>query len=194
MTGATILGHVRTELAQGEPLSRVVVDMFDPFSAMFGTIAGSLGETSAVLVAFGGIWLIHKRVIGWHIPVSMLAAMVVLSTVANLIDPEQYLPATVHILSGGTLVAAFFIATDPVTSPVSRAGQLLFGAGVGVLVYIIRTWGGYPEGAAFAILLMNAATPMIDHYLKPRIYGRDRRGKPLEYPQPAAANKPEGRA
>jgi electron transport complex protein RnfD len=79
------------------------------------------------------------------------------------------------------VLCAFFIATDPVTSPVSFSGQLLFGAGVGLLIFAIRTWGGYPEGIGFAILLMNACTPMIDHYLKPRIYGRDRRGKPLEY-------------
>jgi electron transport complex protein RnfD len=101
--------------------------------------------------------------------------------VTSLLGPDRYPNALFHVLSGATVLCAFFIATDPVTSPVSFSGQLLFGAGVGLLIFAIRTWGGYPEGIGFAILLMNACTPMIDHYLKPRIYGRDRRGKPLEY-------------
>jgi electron transport complex protein RnfD len=186
MTGASILGHVRTELGQGEPLNAALAAIFDPFSALVGLVPGSLGETSAVLLVVGGIWLIRKGIIGWEIPTALLGTVAALATLMHLIDPGHYAGAPYHLLSGATLLAAFFIATDPVTSPVSRSGQLLFGAGVGLLVYVIRTWGGYPEGVAFAVLLMNAATPMIDHYLKPRIYGRDRRGQPLEYPQPKA--------
>ena len=86
-----------------------------------------------------------------------------------------------HLVSGATLLGAFFLATDLVTSPVSARGQILFGAGCGLLVYVIRTWAGYPEGVAFAVMLMNACTPLIDHWLKPRVYGRDRKGMPLEY-------------
>ena len=92
--------------------------------------------------------------------------------------------ADTHFLSGGTLLGAFFIATDLVTSPVSARGQLLFGAGCGLLVYVIRTWAGYPEGVAFAVMLMNGCTPLIDHYIKPRIYGRDRKGQPVVYDEP----------
>jgi electron transport complex protein RnfD len=88
-------------------------------------------------------------------------------------------------MSGAAILGAFFIATDLVTSPVSLRGQLLFGAGCGLLVYVIRTWAGYPEGVAFAVMLMNACTPLIDHYLKPRIYGRDRKGEPLSYTEQA---------
>jgi electron transport complex protein RnfD len=127
-------------------------------------------------------------VIGWQIPTAMLATMAALATLMSLIEPDRYPNALVHLLSGATMLCAFFIATDPVTSPVSFRGQLLFGAGVGLLVYAIRTWGGYPEGIGFAILLMNACTPMIDHYLKPRIYGRDRRGKPIEYGEQTATS------
>jgi electron transport complex protein RnfD len=185
-TGASILGHVRTALGQGETLGVATSAVFDPFSALLGLVPGSLGETSALLIAAGGLFLIAKRVIGWEIPVALLGSVALLATAMHLIDAERYAAAPYHLLAGATMLAAFFIATDPVTSPVSRTGQLLFGAGVGVLIYVIRTWGGYPEGVAFAVLLMNAATPMIDHYLKPRIYGRDRRGKPLEYPAPAA--------
>ena len=198
MSGASILGHVRTELGQGAGLDAAVAGIYDPFSALLGTVPGSLGETSALLIALGGLWLIYKGVIDWRIPAALLATVAVLATALHVVDPGRYAAAPYHLLTGATMLAAFFIATDPVTSPVSRAGQLVFGAGVGLLVYVIRTWGGYPEGVAFAVLLMNAATPMIDHYLKPRIYGRDRRGQPLEYPEPeapaAAAAKPgEGR-
>jgi len=184
-TGASLLGHVRTELGRGEHLD-AALSAFDPLSALFGTVPGSLGETSAVLLVAGGLWLIAKRIIGWEIPVSLVGTIAVLATTMHFVDPARYAPAHYHLLAGATMLAAFFIATDPVTSPVSRQGQILFGAGVGLLIYVIRTWGGYPEGVAFAILLMNAATPMIDHYLKPRIYGRDRRGKPLEYPELSA--------
>jgi Na+-translocating ferredoxin:NAD+ oxidoreductase subunit D len=92
-----------------------------------------------------------------------------------------YVGPFTHLMSGAALLGAFFIATDPVSSPVSARGQLLFGAGCGLLVFAIRTWAGYPEGVAFAVLLMNATTPLIDHYIKPRIYGRDRKGQPLNY-------------
>lgn len=195
LSGASILGHVRTELGQHEALNTALSGVYDPFSALLGTVPGSLGETSALLIALGGLWLIHKGVIDWRIPAALLGTVAALATGMHLIDPERYAAAPYHLLTGATMLAAFFIATDPVTSPVSRAGQLVFGAGVGLLVYVIRTWGGYPEGVAFAVLLMNAATPMIDHYLKPRIYGRDRRGQPLEYPEPEAAAKPgEGRS
>ncbi len=183
LTGASILGHLSTELGQGVALDAALSSVFDPFSALLGAVPGSLGETSALLLAAGGAWLVYKGVSGWEIPVAVLGTIALLATAMHLIDPAQYAPAQFHMLTGATVLAAFFIATDPVTSPVSRQGQLLFGAGVGALIYLIRTWGGYPEGAAFAVLLMNAATPMIDHYLKPRIYGRDRRGKPLEYPE-----------
>jgi electron transport complex protein RnfD len=101
------------------------------------------------------------------------------------LDPGRYPNALYHLLSGATFLGAFFIATDPVTSPVSARGQLLFGAGCGALVFVIRTWAGYPEGMAFAVLLMNAGTPLIDHFLRPRIYGRDPKGMPLSYPDTA---------
>jgi electron transport complex protein RnfD len=99
----------------------------------------------------------------------------------HLVDPASYASPAFHLLSGAAILGAFFIATDLVTSPVSIRGQLLFGAGCGALVYVIRTFAGYPEGVAFAVLLMNACTPLIDHYLKPRIYGRDRKGQPLNH-------------
>jgi electron transport complex protein RnfD len=99
----------------------------------------------------------------------------------HLIDSEHYIGPLTHLLSGATLLGAFFIATDLVTSPVTHRGQIVFGIGCGAFTFIIRTWAGYPEGVAFAVMLMNGATPLIDHYIKPRIYGRDRKGEPLQY-------------
>ena len=181
VSGASILGHVRTEVGAGQGLADALAEVYQPLHALLGHVSGSLGETSALLLLLGGLFLLYKRVITWTIPVATLGSIAVLATLTSLIAPDQYATADYHLLTGGAMLCAFFIATDPVTSPVSRAGQLLFGAGVGTLIFVIRTWGGYPEGVAFAVLLMNACTPMIDHYVKPRIYGRDRRGKPLEH-------------
>ena len=109
----------------------------------------------------------------------MLGTLGLLAGLFHWIDPTTNPGPLFHLLSGSAVLGAFFIATDLVTSPVSVRGQLLFGAGCGALVYVIRSFAAYPEGVAFAVLLMNACTPLIDHYLKPRIYGRDRKGQPL---------------
>jgi len=179
MTSASILGHVRTELGRGLDLGGVLADAYHPLQSALGTVAGSMGETSALLLLLGGLYLLTVRIITWHTPVAMLGALALLATLMHLYDAQHYPGAIYHLLSGGALLGAFFIATDPVTSPVSVRGQLVFGAGLGVLVYVIRTWTGYPEGVAFAVMLMNAATPAIDRYLRPRIYGRQRDGQPL---------------
>jgi len=181
MTSATVLGQVRTDLSAGLTLGDILPSTYQLSQAAIGTMAGSLGETSAVLLLMGGLFLIVKGVIAWQIPAAMLGTILVCATGMHLIDPLHYLHPGYHLLSGATVLAAFFIATDPVTAPVSVGGRLLYGIGCGLLVYVIRTWSGYPEGAAFAVLLMNACTPLIDHYLRPRIYGRDRRGEPLDY-------------
>ncbi len=181
VSGATPLGHVRTELDRGTELTQALNGYYAPLSASLGDTSGSLGETSALLILLGGLFLLFKRVISWHIPVAMLATLGLLAAVFHGFDPTRYPGAGFHLLSGGALLGAFFIATDLVTSPVSARGQLVFGAGCGMLVYVIRTWAGYPEGVAFAVMLMNACTPLIDHYIRPRIYGRDRAGQPMVY-------------
>lgn len=181
VSSASLLGHIKTELGRDITLSTALNGFYSPFSMGFGNVAGSLGETSAILLLAGGVFLLLTRVISWHIPVAMLTTLGLLATISNLYAPERYPDAIYHLLSGGAILGAFFIATDLVTSPVTRLGQLIFGAGIGLLVFIIRTWAGYPEGMGFAVLLMNAMTPLIDHYFKPRIYGRDGRGQPLRY-------------
>ncbi|GAB6040577.1 RnfABCDGE type electron transport complex subunit D [Endothiovibrio diazotrophicus] len=180
ITGASVLGHVKTSLGIGATADGALHDFgFALQSAALGTVNGSLGETSALLILAGGIVLIARGIISWRIPASFLGAVFAVATLAHLIDPGHYTGPLFHLFSGGVMLGALFIATDPVTSPSTPLGQLIFGAVCGALVWVIRTWGGYPEGVAFAVLIMNAATPLIDHYTRPRIYGRTRRGEPL---------------
>ena len=181
VSSATPLGLIKTEIHSGQSLEAALGHTSSLWQISWGEAPGSLGETSALLLLLGGLFLLYKKIITWHIPVAMLGALGLMAGIFHLISPEQYLGPAHHLMSGAAILGAFFIATDLVTSPVSVRGQLLFGAGCGILVYVIRTWAGYPEGVAFAVMLMNACTPLIDHYLKPRVYGRDRKGEPLNY-------------
>ena len=123
---------------------------------------------------FGGAWLLFKRVITWHIPVAVLSSIFIMSIIFFIIDSSNYPSPLFHIFSGATMLCAFFIATDPLSGAVSNKGRLIYGAGFGLLVYIIRTWGGYPDAVAFAALLMNMMVPTIDYYTKPRVFGHDK--------------------
>ncbi len=179
MAGATALGGLKTDLTLHKTVSEILDGHFSVLSAFFGSTAGSLGETSELLILVGGLWLLRRRIIHWEIPVSMLATVFVLATIAHLVNPERYAGGLFHLTSGGLMLGAFFIATDPVTSPASRVGRLIFGVSCGGLTYVIRTWGGFPEAVAFAVLFMNSWVPLIDRYWKPRAYGRNAKGKPL---------------
>lgn len=181
ISSASVLGHVKTELSQGHLLSDILQQGYDTSAMAIGFSNGSMGETSALLILFGAVLLLSLRIINWHIPVAMIASTAILATLFNSIDPGLYPDASFHVLSGGLMLGAFFIATDPVTSPNSNKGRLIFGASCGTLIFIIRTWGGYPEGIAFAVILMNAVTPVIDHYIRPRIYGYKSKNIPLQY-------------
>jgi len=186
VTSATLIGHVKTTFSQGLTLSDAMAAApFDTRLALMGWGPGSLGETCFLLVAAGGVWLIRRGLITWHIPVSLIAGVLLPASVLYGSDPEHHLSPLHHLVSGGLMLTAFFIATDYVTSPGNPKGQLLYGAGCGVLIFVIRTFGGFPEGAGFAILLMNGLTPLIDYYIRPRIYGRDIKGTPLKPGQPS---------
>jgi RnfABCDGE-type electron transport complex D subunit len=176
VTSASLLGHAKTELSRGVDLVHALAQPARALLAWDGARAGSLGETAALLLLAGGLYLLALRVITWHIPVAVLAGIAAPALVAHAIDPARYLSAPVHLLSGAAVLGAFFIATDHVTSPNTPVGQAIFGFGVGLLTWVIRSWGGYPEGMAFAVLLMNALTPVIDRYCRPRILGRRRDG------------------
>lgn len=125
----------------------------------------------------GGLWLIFKKVIHWHIPTTMLASFVLLAGLTELFAPMQYLGVLPHLFSGAMMFGAFFIATDPVTASITPKGKLIFGSLIGLLVYIIRFYGNYPDGVAFAVLLANICVPLIDHYTRPSVLGYSQRGK-----------------
>lgn len=179
MASASLLGHVKTEFSRGVDLAHSLPGQFALADAAWGSRSGSLGETASALILAGGLYLIARRIITWHAPVAMLLGVAVPALIAHAVNPDRFLDVWPHLLSGGLMLGAFFIATDPVTSPNTGAGQFVFGLGCGLLTWVIRTFGGYPEGIAFAILLMNAAAPVIDRYVKPRIYGRTRKGAAL---------------
>ncbi|MBL4800972.1 MAG: RnfABCDGE type electron transport complex subunit D [Emcibacter sp.] len=179
VSSASLLDSIKTNIGQGKALGDIMEGQYSPVNWALGNSISSIGEGAALLLIAGGVALIFGRIITWYIPVSTLVTIAVFATIFNLYDGSKYPDAMVHLLSGATMLAVFFIATDPVTSPMSPKGQIVFGIGLGALVYIIRTWAAYPEGMSFAILLMNALTPLIDRYVRPRIFGRTRKGDPL---------------
>lgn len=163
---ATPLDAIKTGVEAGQFVLEIRQD------PLFGNFGGLGWEWVAIWFALGGLWLLYRRVISWHAPAGMLAAVVVLSTPFYLLDPGSHPSPLQHIFSGGLVLGAFFIATDPVSGCASPRGRIIFGLGVGVLTLVIRRWGGYPDGVAFAVLLMNMAAPLIDRYTRPRVYGR----------------------
>jgi len=172
LTGPTSLGIVKEGLAKGDTMEQVTSQLPDYMQMFMGQIGGSIGEVSAAALLLGGLYLIVRRVITWHIPVSFLLTAFAFAGILYLVDPTQYIDPVFHLLAGGLMLGAFFMATDMVTSPMSVKGQLLFGVGCGVLTILIRVWGAYPEGVSFAILIMNAFTPLINKGFKPKSFGR----------------------
>jgi electron transport complex protein RnfD len=137
------------------------------FKAMFfGSIGGCLGETSALLLLVGGVWLLIRRTINLHIPLAVLLSAFAFAAIAHLINPDSYISPVTHLVGGGLLLCAFFIATDPVTAPLTTRGMWIFGIGVGSITMLIRIVGEYPEGVMYSVLLMNAFTPLIDRFYK----------------------------
>jgi len=162
---ATPLDAIRTSLASGHMVSEARQ------SPVFGDFGGLGWEWIANMYALGGFWLLWRRIISWHVPVMMVGSVVALGLVAYLVDPGSNPVPLQHLFSGALVLGAFFIATDPVTGCTSTRGRLIFGVGVGIITLSIRRWGGYPDGVAFAVLLMNMAAPLIDRYTRPRIFG-----------------------
>ena len=170
VTTATPLGEMKTAVMLTGHLPDLATSGFGHY--FLGNMGGCLGEVSALALLLGGLFLIFKKVISWHTPVSFLGTVIVLSGIFWLVDPSKYPNPLFHLVTGGLILGAFFMATDMVTSPVTQRGMLIFGCGCGLLTVLIRLFGGYPEGVSFAILLMNAATPLIDRYTRPKIYGQ----------------------
>jgi electron transport complex protein RnfD len=168
-TGATALDSIRGGLDQRYTMSELLGR---------GDIVGTLGargfEWLNLAALGGGLYLLAKRIVRWHIPAGVLAGLLAPAFVAYALDPGAHLAPMMQACSGATMLGAFFIATDPVSAATSDRGRLWYGAGIGLLTWIVRTWGGYPDGFAFAVLLMNLAVPLLDRYTVPRIYGRTR--------------------
>jgi len=160
-------------MSAATPLARMKFQsqVTDLFPLAVGDVGGSLGETCGVVILLAGLYLAARRIFDWRIPVSILASTAVLSAVFHLIDGARFPPPLFMVFSGGLALGAVFMATDPVSSPITPRGSWIFGAGVGGLVVLIRLFGGMPEGVMYAILLMNAATPLINRATQPRIYG-----------------------
>lgn len=165
VSGATPLDAMKTQIGQ-EILPEYIINQ-----DLFGTLGGLGWEWINVWFLLGGLYLLYRKVISWQVPVAMLGTIFVLSGITSLLAPEVTGSPLFHLFSGGTMIGAFFIATDPVSGSTTDKGRLLFGAGVGALTYIIRIWGGYPDGVAFGVLLMNMLVPLIDYYTQPKVYG-----------------------
>ena len=165
MTGATALDTLRTGLRQSYTMQEIQA------GPAFGHVGAMGGEWINLAALAGGLYLLARRIVRWHIPVAMLAGIAVPAALFHLFDPGAHASASFHLAAGATMLGAFFIATDPVSAATSDRGRLVYGAGIGLLTWIIRTWGGFPDGVAFAVLIMNLAVPLIDRYTVPRIYG-----------------------
>lgn len=163
-TGATPLGLLK------EGGSAAIANL-QSSGLLFGNIGGSLGEVSALCLIIGGLFLLCAKIITWHIPVSILCTVAIFSGILYGIDPETYASPLFHILTGGMLLGAIFMATDYATSPMSPKGMIVYGIGIGLITMLIRTFGAYPEGMSFAILIMNIVTPLINTYCKPKRFG-----------------------
>lgn len=151
---------------------RISPEALPPLQDMFlGLMAGSLGEISALALLIGLIYMLWKKVISWHIPISILATVAIFSGILFLFNPTPINNPLIHMFSGGLMLGAIFMATDYVTSPMTKKGMIIYGVGIGFITMAIRLWGAYPEGVSFAILLMNAFTPLINNYTTPKRFG-----------------------
>lgn len=171
ITGATTLGIIKEGLMFGDTMTNISAQLPSNMDMFLGITAGSIGEMSALALLLGGGYLLIRKVISWHIPVTMLVTMIVMTGIFWVINPESYASPLIHILSGGALLGAFFMATDLVTSPMTKKGMVIFAIGIGAITVVIRLFGAYPEGVSFAILIMNAFVPLINAYFKPRRFG-----------------------
>ena len=172
-TGATSLSIMKESLKNGERISEILQDIPSHLDMFIGRMGGSAGEVAAVALLIGFIYMLVRRIITWHIPVSILLTVTVFTGIIWLSNPALNPDPLFHLLSGGLMLGAIFMATDYVTSPMSVKGMWIYGIGIGVITVVIRVFGAYPEGVQFAILTMNAFTPLINKYAKPRRFGEE---------------------
>ena len=169
MSGATPLDALKTALKLGETQTSVATILSD--TRIFGYLAGRGWEWVGGAYLLGGLWLWQRRIIGWQTPFAFLVGITLPAALLWLMNPAQFANPLFHLFSGGTLLGAFFIVTDPVSGCTTPKGKLIFGCAAGLLAYLIRVFGGYPDGVAFAVLILNICVPLIDHYTQPPIFG-----------------------
>ena len=173
VTSATPLGVLKEGLRAGKTLTALSGDLPGHADMFLGYLGGSIGEISALAILIGGIYMLARKIITWHIPFFYLFSLAVVTGVPWFINPGKYADPLFHILAGGAMLGAWFMATDMVTSPMSVKGQIIFALGGGLLCGAIRLFGSYPEGCSYSILIMNAFVPLIDKYLKPKRFGTE---------------------
>jgi electron transport complex protein RnfD len=166
LTMATPLDNLKTHLHLDEHIQQIL-DM-----PIYGRLAGHGSEMVACGFLLGGLYLLAARIISWHIPVFYLGSLFVIAGIFHLVDPAHYVAPLFHWFSGAAMLGAFFILTDPVTSPTTRKGKFIFAATAALITYLIRTFGGFPDGMAFATLLLNICVPLIDVYTQPKVFGK----------------------
>ncbi|MGE4319118.1 MAG: RnfABCDGE type electron transport complex subunit D [Deferribacterales bacterium] len=172
VSSATPLGLTKADIiAHGQIMAHNVSTYSDQ---IFGNVSGCLGGDGAIFVLVGGAYMLSRRIITWHIPVTFIGTVFIFSGIVWLIAPHRALDPFMHIISGGVMLGAFFMATDYVTSPINKKAQLIFGIGCGVITCLIRIYGSYPDGVGFAILIMNAFVPLMDKYMRPASFGEVR--------------------
>lgn len=173
ITGATPLGILKEGLGKGETISQLSSQLPSNMDMLMGLSGGSLGEVAAFALLLGFAWLLITKTITWHIPVSIFTTIIAFAGILWLVNPEIYANPIFHLLAGGVMLGAIFMATDYVTSPMHPCGMWIYGIGIGLLTVIIRVWGSYPEGMSFAILIMNGVVPLINRYMKPKRFGEE---------------------
>jgi electron transport complex protein RnfD len=168
ISSATPLDYMKTQLT----MQHQVADITQ--SSIFGFMGAKGGELVTAAYLLGGLYMWQQRIISWHVPVAFLGTLAVLAAVFHMIDPAHFASPQFHLFTGASMMCAFFIATDPVSGPTTPKGKLIFAAGIALITLMIRVYGGYPDGVAFAVLLMNLCVPLIDMYTQPRVFGHDK--------------------
>lgn len=168
---ATPLQIIKESVANGVPIAEITQKLPQAQDLFLGFMSGSMGEISALLLILGGVYMLVRKVITWHIPVSVIATVFVVAGIFWLIDPTTYINPVYHLVTGGLMLGAIYMATDMVSSPMTAKSQIIYGVGIGFITIFIRMFGAYPEGISFAILIMNAFTPLLNYYIKPKRFG-----------------------
>lgn len=177
VTGATPLGIMQEGIDAGNKVPEIMEKVPTHMDLFLGNTSGSAGEIAAVALLLGLIYMLWRKIITWHIPVVTIATVFIFSGILWLAAPNQYADPLFHLLTGGLMLGAIFMATDYASSPMTKKGTIIYSIGIGVITVLIRSYGAYPEGISFAILIMNGFTPLINSYIKPKRFGEVKNGK-----------------